>query len=234
MTIDELTLEVLADRALSQFDSKKLVTWAVNVLELGYENENLFILAGLDFDSTEEREYYFWKTITDLKLNVAKTEDELFEKYALAIINSAIDKKISIEYAFQQMNKIISASRFDSKYIAFYEINEDLEYLKYENKTIYNSGLTIENANELIFEEFRIFAIMEDLKIPQELRNKCYCERCKKLDILIIRDKFQLRRPFRYRVWACSTCGSTKFKYNNDHEVKWLIIDEYKKSRLNT
>jgi len=31
MTIDELTLEVLADKALSQFDSKKLVSWAVSV-----------------------------------------------------------------------------------------------------------------------------------------------------------------------------------------------------------
>jgi hypothetical protein len=140
MKIDELTLEVLADRALSQFNSKKLVSWAVSVLELGYETENLLILAGLDFDSTEEREYYFWKSIADLKINVEKTEDELLEKYAVVIANRAIDKKISIEYAFQQMNKIVSASEYDNKYNAFYEINEDLEYLKYENKTIYNSG----------------------------------------------------------------------------------------------
>jgi hypothetical protein len=198
MTIDELTLEVLADRALSQFDSKKLVTWAVNVLELGYENENLFILAGLDFDSTDEREYYFWKTIADLKLDVAKTEDELLEKYALIIANKTIKKKISVKYTFQQMNKIVFASRYDSKYIGFYEINEDLEYLKYENKTIYNSSLTIENANEFILEEFRLFALMEELKIPQELRNKCYCERCKKLNTPVTRNKFQLKRPFRY------------------------------------
>ncbi|WP_145856012.1 hypothetical protein [Pedobacter suwonensis] len=149
---------------------------------MGYETENLLILAGLDFDSTAEREYYFWKSIEDLKINVEKTEEELLEKYALAIANSAIDKKISIEYAFQQMNKIVSASGYNSKYMAFYEINEDLDYLKYENKTIFNPGLTIENANDFIFEQFRIFTIIEDLKIPQELRSKCYCERCKKLN----------------------------------------------------
>ncbi|NII83880.1 MULTISPECIES: hypothetical protein [unclassified Pedobacter] len=232
MTIDELTLEVLADKALSQFDSKKLVSWAVSVLELGYENENLFILAGLDFDSTEEREHYFWKSIADLKLSVEKTEEQLLEKYGQAIANRAIEKKISIEYAFQQMNRIVSASGYDSKYLAFYEINEDLEYLKYENKTIYHSGLTTENANEFIFEEFRIFALMEDLKIPQEFRNQCYCQRCKKLNIPVTRNKFQLKRPFRYAVSTCGICGSEKLKHSNDHEVKWIIINEYKKSRL--
>ena len=63
MTHKELTLEILAERALTQFDSKKLVDWAVKVLELGYESENLFVLAGLDNDPTEERENYFWKSI---------------------------------------------------------------------------------------------------------------------------------------------------------------------------
>ncbi|WP_412465656.1 hypothetical protein [Pedobacter sp. KLB.chiD] len=233
MTIDELTLEVLADRALSQFDSKKLVSWAVSVMELGYETENLLILAGLDFNSTAEREYYFWKSIEDLKINVEKTEEELLEKYALAIANSVISKKISIEYAFQQINKVVSVSRYDSKYLAFYEINEDLEYLKYENKTIYHSGLTMENANEFISEEFRIFALMEDLKIPQELRNQCYCQRCKKLNIPVTRNKFQLKRPFRYAAWTCGICGSEKLKHSSDHEVKWIIINEYKKAMLN-
>ncbi len=52
MTLEELTLEILAERALTQFDSKKLVNWAVKVLELGYESENLFVLAGLDYDTT--------------------------------------------------------------------------------------------------------------------------------------------------------------------------------------
>lgn len=63
MTLEEITLEILAERALFQADSKKLVYWAISVLELGYDSENLYILAGLDHEGTEEREEYFWRSI---------------------------------------------------------------------------------------------------------------------------------------------------------------------------
>jgi len=46
MTLEEITLEILAERAFSQFDSQKLVYWAISVLELGHESANLYILAG--------------------------------------------------------------------------------------------------------------------------------------------------------------------------------------------
>ncbi len=52
-TLDNLTLEILAERCLTHFDSKKLVDWAVQVLQLGYESDNLFVLAGLDYDTTD-------------------------------------------------------------------------------------------------------------------------------------------------------------------------------------
>ena len=62
MTLEELTLEIYAERVLTYFESKHLVVWAVNVLALGYESDNLYILAGLDNAHTEEREIYFWKS----------------------------------------------------------------------------------------------------------------------------------------------------------------------------
>lgn len=230
MTLQELTLEVLAERALTQFDSKKLVDWAVKVLELGYESENLFVLAGLDYDTTEEREDYFWKSVKDFKLKVEKNEDELIKHYALVIANKAIRKEISIDYAFSQMLKIVSASEYNSRYIAFYEIDEDIDVLTYDNSVLFNSGLTIENSKDFILEEMKIFVQMESLKIPKEERSKCYCETCKKLNTPVTKNKFQLKKPFKYMVWSCGICGSEKLKFNNNHEVKRLIIEEFKKS----
>jgi RNase P subunit RPR2 len=231
MTLNEITLEILAERALTQFDSKKLVDWAVNVLEIGYESKNLCILAGLDFDSTEEREEYFCKSIEDLKLDVEKTDDELIEKYAMTIANRAIQKEISVDYAFSQMRKIVSATGYDRRYIAFYEIDEGLDYLTYDNSVLYHSGLTIENSNDFILEEFKIFVQMENLKIPLEERNKCYCKKCKMLNYPITKNRFQLKKPFKYMVWSCGICGSEKLKFNNNHEVKRMIIDEYKNTK---
>ncbi|WP_293914531.1 MULTISPECIES: hypothetical protein [unclassified Sphingobacterium] len=229
MTLDELTLELLAERALAPFDSKGLVNWAVCVLELGYESENLFILAGLDFENTEEREKYFLKSIADLKLDVVQPDDELIEKYAMTIAKRAITGKISIEYAFDQMVKIEMATEYDIKYRAFYEIDEDLDYLKYDNSTLFNAGLTIENSKEFILKEFEFFVKMESLKIPQEEQNKVYCEKCKKLTIPATKIKYQLRRPFKYKVWACGFCGYQNIKFSNDHKVKRLLIEEYER-----
>lgn len=231
MTLDEITFEILAEKALTQFDGKKLVYWAVSALELGYESENLCILAGLDHEDTEEREEYFWKSIEDLKLDVEKTEDELIEKYAMTIANKAIKKEIGIDYAFSQMRKIVSATEYDRRYIAFYEIDEDLDYLRYDNSVIFNSGLTIENSKDFILEEFKIFVQMENLKITLEERDRCYCENCKKLNIPITKNKFQLKKPFRYMVWSCGICGSEKLKFNSNHGVKRMIIEEYKKTK---
>ena len=230
MTLEELTLEIFAERSLTHFDSKKLVNWAVKVLELGYESENLFVLAGLDYDTTEDREFYFWKSIEDLKLDVEKSEDELIKKYALVIANKAIRKEVSIDYAFSQMLKIVSASEYDNRYIPFYEIDEDLDYLTYYNSVLFNSGLTLENSKDFILEELKIFVQMEELKLPEDKRSKCYCETCKKLNTPVTKNKYQLKKPFKYMFWTCGLCGSDKLKFNNNHEVKRMIIEEFKKN----
>ena len=46
MDLEALTTNIFAEKILTQFDSKKYIDWAINVMELGYESENLFILAG--------------------------------------------------------------------------------------------------------------------------------------------------------------------------------------------
>lgn len=230
MTVDELTLEILAERALSQFDSKRLVEWSINVLQLGYESENLYVLAGLDFDSTEEREEYFWKSIEDLKVDIERTNDELIDKYALTIATKVIEKKISIDYAFSQMLKIVSASDYDSRYIAFYEIDEDLDYLKYDNSVLFNSGLSLSNYKDYILEEFKIFLEMERLKIPKDGRNKSYCENCKNLTVPMSKNKYSFKKPHKHIMWCCSLCGSEKLLFNSNHTVKRIIIDKYKQN----
>jgi hypothetical protein len=227
MTLAELTLEVLGEKLLTQFDSKKLVEWAVNALKLGYESENLFVLAGLDDEATEEREKYFWKSVQDLDIEVARTEGELIYCYALIIARKAIKKEIDIDYAFSRMLKIVYASDFDCRYLPFFNINEDLDYIKYDSSIWITSGLTAENSKEFILEEFKIFVEMERLMIPCRERDKCYCERCKRLNMPLTKTKYQLRKPFKYLVWSCGFCRSDKLIFNSRHEVKRMIIKAF-------
>lgn len=209
---------------------KKNVDWAVKVIELGYESENLFVLAGLDFDSTEEREKFFWESLKDLKIEVEKDEGKLIENYALTIAKKVAKKEIEVDFAFKEMLKIVSASGYDQTYIAFYEIDEDLDNLRYDNSVIFNTGLNLENSKQFILEEFKIFIEIQTLNIPFEERNKCYCEKCKNLNIPITKNKYQLKKPFKYLVWSCGICGSEMLKYNNNQEVKRMIIENFKKN----
>lgn len=225
ITLQELTLNILAERILTTFDSKKLIKWAIEVILLGYESENLYVLAGFDFESTEEREIFFY-SLKDLQIEIETDEEKLITNYTITLTKKVVDKEIDIDYGFQQILKIVTASDYDQKYIPFFEIDEDLDYLRYDNNTIFNIGLTLENSKEFILEEFKIFLEMETLKIPSEERNKCYCKKCNKLNIPITKTKYQLKKPFKYLVWSCGLCGSTKLKFNNNHEVKKLIIEK--------
>ncbi|GAA0886374.1 hypothetical protein GCM10009120_49730 [Sphingobacterium siyangense subsp. cladoniae] len=127
------------------------------------------------------------------------------------------------------MRRIVSASEYNYRYIAFFEIDEDLDYLKFDNTPLFNNGLTVENSKEFILEEMKIFVEMESLNIPREQREKCYCETCKNLNDPITKNKFQLKKPFRYTVLACGICDSEKLKYSSNHDAKWRIIEQSKK-----
>ncbi len=161
MNVQEETYKILAQRLFLYFDSKKLVDWAVMMLENNYESESLIILAGLDSDSTEEREKYFWKSLGELDLDVNKEDIELIDNYAIYIAESVVNGKISPKDGLSIMQNIIQSSDYSEKYFKFYEINEDLDYLKYDNNTIFNNDLSLENLDSYIIKEFELFLEVE-------------------------------------------------------------------------
>ncbi|PID92932.1 MAG: hypothetical protein CSA94_02640 [Bacteroidetes bacterium] len=118
----------------------------------GLNSESLIILAGLDNETTEEREKYFWQTIEELGLDVKRTDFELIESYAIYVAESV-------------MQDVVRETNYSKRYIQFYEIEEDLEYLNYDNHTISNSELTLNNADSLITREFELFLEAEKCKI---------------------------------------------------------------------
>ncbi|RLJ69562.1 hypothetical protein [Pedobacter alluvionis] len=88
------------------------------------------------------------------------------------IAGKAIKKEIGIDYAFSQMFKIVYASDYEYRYPPFFNINEDLDYIKYDHSVWITSGLTAENSKEFILEEFKIFVEMERLMIRTAQGNK--------------------------------------------------------------
>ena len=229
-TLEYITNTILAERILFYLDSKKLVNWAIQIIQMGYENEDLYILAGADSDTTEEREKYFWKIINDLKIEYITSNDELIEFYAINIAQKAVNKEIDIDVAFNKMLGIVSATSYDSRYFAFEAIKEDLDYLHYTNRTIYRDSLTLDNYKEYILEEFNIFLEIRKLKISEKDLNSFYCNKCKKFVGKKFKKKFQLKRPFQYCVCVCEICNSKDLLFPHNHLTLKLLIEKYKKS----
>lgn len=228
MNIKEETYKLLAQRLLTYFDSKKFVDWAMILLQNGYESESLIILAGLDNDTTEVREKYFWQTITELQLDINATDFELIENYAIYIAKSVIDNQLNPFSGLTVMQDIVRESDYSKRFIQFFDLDEDIDYLKYDNRTIFNPGLTLENTESFIKKEFELFLEAERLKITDETRELSYCQKCKTIAKPKLKNKFRLQKPHNIQIWVCRKCGSDKLDHFSTQIGKEIILKEIK------
>lgn len=158
MNIQEETYLILAQRLLDQFDSKKLVEWAEHAMKSGYDSDSLIILAGLYYESTEEREAYFWKAVEELNLNIKKEASALISDYAKYVATAVVNMQLSPKSGLSKMCNICRSTGYDSKYIQFYELEEDMDSFNYEEYTpVFNQGITKENADEFTIRAFELF-----------------------------------------------------------------------------
>ena len=209
MEIKKATYQILGQKLLDEFDSKEYVKWAINAAKEGYDSESLWILAGLDNESTEVREEYFWKTIEELNLEIEREEIELLNDYAIYLSNAVINKAISPRTGIKKMFELCRTSGYDEKYMQFYELDEDLDCLKYGDITpIYNHEITEENADEIILNEFRLFIECEKFGVSKDTYESAYCNNCHQVNKPKLKTKYQLRRPRKYLQWICINCKS--------------------------
>ncbi|MFA8433565.1 MAG: hypothetical protein ACEPOZ_03515 [Marinifilaceae bacterium] len=233
MNLQEETNKLLAQRLLSHFDSKKLIDWAIMALQDGFETENLLILAGLDSESTEEREKYFWLSIDELKLEVNQSDLELIDNYAIYLAESVITKKIAVYDGLSIMQKIVLSSGYSQKYIQFYEIDEDLDYLKYNNCPLYNSGLTLQNAESYIIKEFKLFLEAEKQQIDDKTRELVYCKKCDQIKIPKLKTIRNWIGKAKYKTWVCNNCNSKDILFFSSQAGKEIILKRIKKQPNN-
>lgn len=219
------TNRILAERLLKPFDSKRLVEWAVKLLMNGNESESLIILAGLDYDSTEEREKYFWKSIEELKIDHYKSEIELIDKYAIIVAKDVLESKINAFDGLNIMGSILRKTDYASKYIDFLRVEEDLDFIEDYDRPINIFGLTNENREQYIKEEFELFIEVENLSIDDETREKSICNRCGMISRPNLKRKYQLKKPYKYHQWECGICGSKDIEHFSSHSGRRKIIE---------
>jgi hypothetical protein len=212
MTIEKLTHLVLGERLTTFFDSKRLVDWAVDLLKIGCDSESLIILAGLDYDTTEDREKFFEETIKELKISINKSDSELIEMYAVHLSEQVVSGLIAPRKGLSAMLNVVHSTDYSKKYSQFLSLDEDIDYLHYSPIAFYNSGLNRNNIDGFIKTEFELFLRIHNNRIDDSYYDKSFCNNCKQINQKVMKTKYQLKRPFKYQVFVCGNCGSE----NND------------------
>ncbi len=222
--VQEETYKILAQRVLSKFDSKKLIDWAIMLMGKGFDSESLIILAGLDSYTTEEREQYFWQTIEELELDINRTDFELIDDYAIYVAESVVNKKIAPKEGLSIMQDIVRSSDYSKKYVQFYEIDEDLDYLKYNNYTIFNTGLSLKNVDSFITKEFELLIETEKYKIDDKTRELAYCKSCDKIEKPKLKIVKNWIGKVKYQTWVCGLCESKDILHFSSQKGKEIIL----------
>ena len=207
MDATKLTYQLLGQRLLTWYDSKILVDWAFKLLESGFDSESLEILAGLDNDDTEIREKYFWKATKELNINIDKQEIDLINFYVDNLVDEVISGSVNPKYGLQMMCDVARKTDYSEKFMQFYMLDEDVDYLDYSGQSLTIYGLTKENTDQYIIDEFKLYKKLQAGDYSKYY-NKAICNNCGKIMAPKLMTKFQFKRPFRYLVPVCEFCNS--------------------------
>jgi hypothetical protein len=226
LNIKENINELLVERLFRGFDDTKLVNWARTMLDAGNYAESLIILANLENSTKDEIEKYFLRSVEELEFPEPKALEKQLEEYANEITRKVLNAEIPQSQGFELMVNVARVSNKDFRYQGFAEIDEDLKSLALNGK-IKRDGLRLDNEQNYIREEFKLFSVMEMLNIPMTLRRQEYCLVCGQLTTPFEKKKYQVSRPFMYHVSSCNNCQSERLKSASQHFVKRKIIDNY-------
>ncbi len=232
MNIKEQTYYLIADRILGKSDSKIYVDWAVDMIQNGHETENILILAGLDSSDTEEREKYFRESLNDLKIDYPDNEKELRSFYSTSLANKVVTGKVSPQIGLKKMTELVYATDYSNEFLAFADLDEDIDYVKYSGQPLFNSGLTKKNIDEFIINEFRLFLETREFK-DEDLRNKAKCKKCGAIEVPVIKAKWSWKEFKKQNYYCCPNCFSRQLIYGNSQRGKRLMLDELKKNTPN-
>ncbi len=154
----------MGEKLVTNYDYKKIVAWAYQLIVKGYQSENLLILAGLGNESSDVIDIYFKKTIEDLKISTDKSDKELIEIFVLQLINEVVEEKIDPRDALSLMQEIVIATDYSDRFIQFYALQEDLDYYNKLDNTVHNPEIEVCKIEKSIIEEFKRFIEQENQK----------------------------------------------------------------------
>jgi hypothetical protein len=156
------TAEILAFKALGRSVDKKWTDWAYNMLEAGFETENLTMLAGeLPPYNQFELQALTDKVFAELNLKW-NDRDEVVKNYVCYLVAQTLSADLQASYALNMIKDICVQLDYEPGLNDFYLLYYAWDDLRYSEQQWYWDGATRENIEQVIKDYFKEWIVKCD------------------------------------------------------------------------
>lgn len=233
MCIDEL----MGRRAVGSDRPEDYIAWAVECLAGGSSSENVAILAGLDLETpvdSQEVRRYFQKACRELGIDWPDKRVAL-RRYSEWLCRRLASGELDPAQGVTQLARLYPASDYsEALYSIWYELDDDLSSVEDGYGSLYNLGLTPEDADEFIRQVAAQYLQLLSVDLPPNFFHLAHCSACqaihepiaKRIDApwwLRVVSLFVRRRRPEYEL-ICSQCGSRDIRYMYDFDARQAYL----------
>ena len=147
--------KILKAKAFNENIDESWIDWAIEMIEAGYESENLYMLAGKikPYNQFELQELTD-KVLQDLKLEY-HDKDLVITNYVYYLISNSINRPATYYKTLQELKDICIQLNMNSKYMNFYLLYYAKDDLRVGEVQWYWDGADKNNIDCIIKEKFR-------------------------------------------------------------------------------
>ena len=149
------TFKILMEKSFNSDIDETWINWAMEMMEVGFENENLFILAGISKPYNQfELQDLTTKILTELNLEFTN-QNLVIKNYVYYLISNSIYKTETYLETLLELKNICIELNLEHNYMNFYLLyfaKDDLVEQEYQH---YWNDANRENIDEIITENYK-------------------------------------------------------------------------------
>ncbi|WP_107040396.1 hypothetical protein [Brumimicrobium mesophilum] len=150
----EIQRLVQSHKALEPFDYKIAVDWAIDLIQVGKETENILMLASFS-EPIEKWEIspYVTAVLDELGLHELECDDAIIAQTHFILLK--ILKDIDVRKSLRQLYQVCINNDMDNRIMTFYLLYHAWDSLEEIGDNYYYDGATLENIERILKKEAR-------------------------------------------------------------------------------
>ena len=157
------TEELLGKCVFHKECGEDYVTWAETMLGKGCSNINVEMLAALGLEKPIdifEAKTYFQNAVTELNIKIPCKEDCIMS-YAKYLAKKIVNGKIAPVDGVRMLFRLCSNAEYPKELIIWYELDEDIDLLNYNESPIFDSTMNKDNIDQIVMDKAKLFLARE-------------------------------------------------------------------------